>query len=474
MAALTAESPSLVRPAGTKLAVTVARRIVNDVVERDWPVGEVLGSEADLIGRYGVSRAVFREAVRLVENQQVAHMRRGPGGGLVVTEPTVDAVIDATVLYLHRVNTSLDEVFEARLALEEIVTDLAADRMDEADLLALRALMDGEADGTVRDHTAMHRLLASLSKNPALELFVDIFNRVALLYFRQGSSVSPTTLGESQRAHLGIARAVMAGDSDVARRRMRSHLRAESAFLQQRKLSRQYLSRHTALGGAVSNKRAEDVARAMLDDVVAGDLVPGHLLGSQSELIERYGASQAVFREAMRLLEHHRIASMRRGPGGGVFVSAPSVHAVSEVVAVFLERRRISTADLVELRIRVELALAELATARMDDEGGSALASALERERASGQPEFADAGHDFHAVIAGLAANRALELVALVLIRLTRLHQVETVSERARARAAEEVSRAHAAIAEAMAEGDAVLARSRLRWHLQAIGAHLR
>jgi len=101
----TAPSPALVVPAArtmsqptdpdAKLAASVARRILGDVVDRGWPVGQVLGSQAELIERYGVSRAVFREAVRLVENQQVATMRRGPGGGLVVTEPTVDAIIDA-------------------------------------------------------------------------------------------------------------------------------------------------------------------------------------------------------------------------------------------------------------------------------------------------------------------------------------------------------------------------------------------
>ncbi len=100
--------------AESTLAAGVARAILRDVIDRGWPVGEVLGSQSELMERYGVSRAVFREAVRLVENQQVASMRRGPGGGLVVTEPTVDAIIDAAVLYLHRVNSRLDEVFEAR------------------------------------------------------------------------------------------------------------------------------------------------------------------------------------------------------------------------------------------------------------------------------------------------------------------------------------------------------------------------
>src|SRR5215472_11270382 len=110
---------------GSKRAAKVADRMVSDVIALGWPVGELLGSEAALLDRYQVSRAVFREAVRLVEHQQVARTRRGPGGGLVITEPTVDAVIDAVVLYLYRVEARLDELFEARIAVEEIASELA-------------------------------------------------------------------------------------------------------------------------------------------------------------------------------------------------------------------------------------------------------------------------------------------------------------------------------------------------------------
>ena len=473
-----APSPALVVPAArtmspptgpdAKLAAGVSRRILTDVVDRGWPVGEVLGSQAQLIERYGVSRAVFREAVRLVENQQVATMRRGPGGGLVVSEPTVDAIIDAAVLYLHRANTRLTEVFEARIVLEVIAAELATERLTEDDAIELRALEEEE----VRDHRALHARLAALTRNPALELFVDILNRVVLLYFRDGSSLGEGTLSASREAHARIIEAVLDHNADAASRRMRRHLEAESAFLQNRNVSRQFLSRSVALGGGVSNKRAEDVARAILQDVVADDLPPGTLLGSQAALIERYGASRAVFREALRLLEHHQIATMRRGPGGGLFVSAPSVRGVSDVVAVYLARRGISVADLVELRIRVELAQVELAIDR--GVGLSELHGALEHEDKLSLGEFADGGHDLHAVIAGLTGNRALELVSLVLIRLMRLHQIEEVSDEERALAALEVSKAHGAIAAAITEGNVALARRRMRRHLEALGRYLR
>ena len=460
--------------AESKLAASVARRILGDVVDRGWPVGEVLGSQAALIERYRVSRAVFREAVRIVENQQVAFMRRGPGGGLVVTEPTVDAIIDAAVLYLHRASTPLHDVFEARIVLEEIAAELATVRLNKDDAAGLRELQAEEGDGTIRDHRALHARLAAITRNSALELFVDILNRVALLYFRGDSPLPEATLAESQLAHDRIIEAVLSGDADKARRRMRRHLEAESGFLQNRRLTRQLLPRSVALGGGVSNKRAEDVARAILQDVVADDLSPGHLLGSQAVLIERYGASRAVFREALRLLEHHQIATMRRGPGGGLFVSTPSVRGVSEVMAVYLTRRGISLDDLIETRVRVELALVDLAIARAGAAGVGELNAALHEEAEMSVAEFADGGHDLHAVIAGLAGNRALELVALVLIRLMRLHQVEAVSDADRARAAGQVSRAHGAIAEAIAGGDRELARHRMRRHLEVVGHYLR
>ena len=99
---------------------------------------------------------------------------------------------------------------------------------------------------------------------------------------------------------------------------------------------------------------------------------------------------------------------------------------------------------------------------------------ALEHEDKLSLGEFADGGHDLHAVIAALAGNRALELVSLVLTRLMRLHQVEQVSDEERAVAALEVSKIHGAIANAMTDGDVEVACRRMRRHLEAIGSYLR
>src|SRR6266699_2103704 len=241
-----------------KRAEQVADRIVGDVMAMGWPVGTLLGAEADLLERYGVSRAAFREAVRLVESQQVARTRRGPGGGRVVTEPTVDAVIDAVVLYLYRVEARLDELFEARIVLEEIVTDLAPGRLDEQDPTRLRSsLLAGDPDQEA-DPRALHALLASITRNPALELFVDVLNRVAMRYSTDWQTLGPPAAAESAHAHARIAEAVIAGDSGLARHRMRRHLEAERDFLRGRASTRELLPDHVVVPReAGDGKRAE-------------------------------------------------------------------------------------------------------------------------------------------------------------------------------------------------------------------------
>src|SRR2546430_2629334 len=78
----------------------LARLVEDDIVKRGWPVGEVLGSEQQLLARHGVGRGVLREAVRVLETHGVAKRRQGPGGGLVVVAPEPDVILDAARLFL--------------------------------------------------------------------------------------------------------------------------------------------------------------------------------------------------------------------------------------------------------------------------------------------------------------------------------------------------------------------------------------
>ena len=454
-----------------KRAAKVADLIIEDVMALGWPVGEVLGSETDLLERYQVSRAVFREAVRLVEHQQVARTRRGPGGGLVITEPTVGAVIDAVVLYLHRVDARLDEIFEARIILEDLACQLAAERTDENDLAELRQFAESKPIEPGSDPRGLHALVAAISRNAGLELFVDVFNRVAQLYSPDWQSLGSAIEKETRHAHAMIAEALMAGDAGLARSRMRKHLQAEADFFRRRRSTRQLLPDSVVLAQSAQGKGAEAVARNITQAIVTEGLQPGQLVGTEPELIEREGVSRALLREAVRLLEHHQIARMRRGPGGGLFVMAPSTNAVTEVAAIYLARRGMKLAELAELRTGVEVAITDLAAERIDDDGVDRAGEALIREERATDAELAEAVHDLHAAVAAAAKNRVLLLVALVLIRLSRLHQIERLAPKARKQINAEVLRTHEGIAPAVESGDRELARHRMRRHLEALGA---
>ena len=90
----------------------------------------------------------------------------------------------------------------------------------------------------------------------------------------------------------------------------------------------------------------------------------------------------------------------------------------------------------------------------VDEEGTAAVRDALTREGHASQAELVEAVHDLHAAVAEVAHNRVLLLVAQVLIRLSRLHQIERLAPKTRNQIAAEVLRTHEGIADAIESGD--------------------
>jgi DNA-binding FadR family transcriptional regulator len=223
-----------------KLAELTCEKIEMRIIEMGWPVGKVIGSEADLLAEYGVSRAALREAIRLLEHHNVANMRRGPGGGLVVAEPDPDAMAHAAALYLRYRKVNAPDLFEARTALELAAARSAAEHIDEAGIVKLRdalahesTFLGGESDATIHD---FHIVVAELSGNPALHLFINVLTQLSAARFlgttalfdkRSARSVaSSKQVEEVHRVHKAIADAIIAGDAALAQHRTLRHLNA--------------------------------------------------------------------------------------------------------------------------------------------------------------------------------------------------------------------------------------------------------
>ena len=220
---------------GPKLGERVAEMLERRIIEQGWPVGHVMGSETELLAELGISRAVLREAVRVLEHHGVATMRRGPGGGLVVTVPDAGAAVRASALMLEYLSATPQQIFEARSALELKCVELATERIDEDGIARLRQTLAAEEEtqrqGGLGSH-GLHTLLAELTGNPAFVLFIRVLTDLTTGTSR--GERTPAAAAEVRVAHDKIAEAVISGDIALARHRMQAHLAGIDAWMTRR------------------------------------------------------------------------------------------------------------------------------------------------------------------------------------------------------------------------------------------------
>ena len=211
-----------------KKAEIVADQIAQTIVGQRWEPGELFGSEVELITRYGVSRAVFREAVRLLEHHGLAEMRRGLHGGLFVRQPDPTPVAKAMAVYLDFEKVEPRQLEDARLAIEVVCVERVAARISEDDVADLRAFLAAEAarvaSGQTQSLHEFHVLVARLTANPALHLFVQTLTDLTHRQQQPVPDRGRPSLDDVHAAHVKIAEAIIARDGALARHRMMTHL----------------------------------------------------------------------------------------------------------------------------------------------------------------------------------------------------------------------------------------------------------
>ncbi|ROO84304.1 DNA-binding FadR family transcriptional regulator [Actinocorallia herbida] len=471
--------------ADAKLALRTARRIEKEIALAGWPVGAPLGSEEELRVRLEVSRSVLREALVLVEHHRAARMRRGNGGGLYVTAPDHGPATRAIILYLEHGGTGVADLVRARLMLEPLAAAGAAAHIGESDIPALRAMVlpPGQERGAPADIPAMdvfHATLGRLSGNPVLRLFLHVLIELTDR-FATGEAVGRAgPVGEPvEHARRRIVEAVVAGDAHEARAAATRYMEGVAEYIAARP-SRDRALRQDRPAPAPDGdaKLSELLAVRIHNEVVHRGWPAGELLGTETELLARYGVSRAVLREAVRILEHHAVATMRRGPSGGLAVTEPEPSAAVEMMALYLDYRRATREDLHAVREAVELGCLDLLLARRAE---PRVTRALHAAVAAARDETATARVTF-TEIAELAGNPVLTLFLHIVTELAGRHLRELRAEGgARGRAevpdAVELSRwsrySYGRIAEAVLAGDAALARHRLRRDLAEAFARL-
>jgi len=171
----------------------IVNQILESIMRGDLKPKDKLPSENQLCQTFGVSRVTVREAIRSLEQYGVIEVRQGSMGGAYIREMDMDIVLDQVKNALRMTNVSLQQLTEARIALEEMIL---------ARLIPLKK-SDGDFSNLEKNITAaeshyrnkrneerlnanfeFHTKLAEMTENPVIILMHKIITDLLLQFFK--------------------------------------------------------------------------------------------------------------------------------------------------------------------------------------------------------------------------------------------------------------------------------------------------
>lgn len=157
----------------------------------------------------------------------------------------------------------------------------------------------------------------------------------------------------------------------------------------------------------VSARAYRGVLDQICNAILAGQLKTGDKLDRERDLAEQFGVSRPTVREAIMCLREAGVVTVKRGPGGGVFVQNESLPP--ELLSTATMARRDAEATL-EARWAVEVMVVELAAERATAEDLEFLEEALRSFTAGPQTaaQFVSADTKCHLGVARAAHNARL------------------------------------------------------------------
>lgn len=212
---------------------------------------------------------------------------------------------------------------------------------------------------------------------------------------------------------------------------------------------------------------ATEIARRLVDYLLAGAVEPGNRMPSERQLAEAFGVGRGAMREALKALTLLGLVEVRHGDG--TYLKKADSALLPQVIewGLLLGERR--TLDLVEARQKIEVDIVGLAAERRTDVDLADLRLLLETmERFSGPgadpAAFVDADVAFHLRLAEAGRNSALRAVLSGVQALLRAWISRVIAS---GDASEVSYQEHVPIFEAVVAGDVAAAE-------RAMGAHMR
>lgn len=213
----------------------VLSQIYNAIYNNQLKTGDRLPSERDLAGMFNVSRTTIREAIRVLEAEQVVEVKRGVNGGISIIEPKPDQLARSLETLLHFRGATSTELAEFRADFEGKTAFLAAKRATDEQIQQIMMLADkfnqlAKDPGVpwqqlIEIDVSFHEAVAYASQNQihiAIMLGIQsIFRKTSL---NLECSIDLQFRKRQCQYLLDIAQAIKNRDADLAKVKMTEHV----------------------------------------------------------------------------------------------------------------------------------------------------------------------------------------------------------------------------------------------------------
>ena len=207
---------------------TVADRIEDMILDNSLQQGERLPSEQELATRFGISRNVMRESLKLLKERQLIMQKNGDG--TYIAKPENDSVTEVLNRMLRLNDIGYMDIFEMRSLLEPYACRLVASRENIPDLEKLdfyiqemvktENIWDMRADYDILFHVQ----IAEWTGNPLLVCFIKSMVDLWKTILVRGIQIQQVGHQDGIEFHKRILDCLRARDPQAAEETMRAHI----------------------------------------------------------------------------------------------------------------------------------------------------------------------------------------------------------------------------------------------------------
>jgi len=168
-----------------------------------------------------------------------------------------------------------------------------------------------------------------------------------------------------------------------------------------------------------SPRLAEQVKTQLKQSIFEGRYIPGQRMPSEHEMVNMFGVSRVIIREAVRDLERSGFVEIKRGPKGGAYVKRIEHDAITEIVRDIMNMGQGCVSDIMEVRLQVEPIVAALAAERATDDDIKMLEKYMKDEPQKPSEDYAYWNVKFHRLVAKCSHNQMYEILINILMDFT-------------------------------------------------------